>query len=92
MIRRLPRRLFSGYARGGDLPAYRPVDDSVLAALSPGAYWTLECPAAGRDLTIKESGWFWECRDCGRRGGPFPGQRAADEDWHTGPHRTRPPY
>lgn len=36
MIRRLLRRLFSGYARGGDLPAFRPRPGERLVLLSPG--------------------------------------------------------
>lgn len=40
------------------------------------------CLHPGRDLSVDDQGWFWKCRDCGHRAGPFQGQRAADEDWH----------
>lgn len=40
-----------------------------------------DCPHPGRELSVGEQGWFWECVDCGHRAGPFDGQFAADEDW-----------
>jgi hypothetical protein len=36
VIRRLLRRLFPGYARGGEIPAYRPRPSERLVLLSPG--------------------------------------------------------
>lgn len=36
MIRRLLRRLFPGYATGGQIPAYRPRPGEHLVVLSPG--------------------------------------------------------
>jgi hypothetical protein len=36
VTRRLLRRLFPGYASGGEVPAYRPAEGEQLAILSPG--------------------------------------------------------
>ena len=45
MIRRLLCCLLPGYARGGEIPAYRPRQDEHLVMLSPGG---LDCDRIAR--------------------------------------------
>jgi hypothetical protein len=76
LLRRLaPLRKF---ARGGSISPYRPKPGERLVVLSPA----MECAHAGRDLEMDERGWFWKCRDCSGRYGPFASQRVAEENWH----------
>jgi hypothetical protein len=51
VIRRLLRRLFLGYATGGELPTYRPRSDEQLVILSPGRRITDPAEAEALGLT-----------------------------------------